>query len=79
MTNPYLTLHDLSFVLPDGRPLFADLNETFDASHTGVVGRNGVAPPGARPVLTGPRSSRRRPTIPVGAALAAIKDAEDRG
>ena len=42
MTNPYLTLHDLSFVLPDGRPLFADLNETFDASHTGLVGRNGV-------------------------------------
>ena len=42
MTNPYLTLHDVSFMLPDGRPLFADLNETFDASHTGLVGRNGV-------------------------------------
>ena len=42
MTNPTITLHDVSFVLPDGRPLFADLNETLDATRTGLVGRNGV-------------------------------------
>jgi len=42
MTNPLITLHDVSFVLPDGRPLFADLNETLDATRTGLVGRNGV-------------------------------------
>lgn len=42
MTNPCLTLERVSFVLPDGRTLFSDLNETFDLRHTGLVGRNGV-------------------------------------
>ena len=42
MTNPILTLEGVSHVLPDGRTLFSDLNETFDARHTGLVGRNGV-------------------------------------
>jgi ATPase subunit of ABC transporter with duplicated ATPase domains len=42
MTNPYLTLEGVSYVLPDGRPLFSDLNEQFDARSTGLVGRNGV-------------------------------------
>lgn len=45
MTNPSLTLERVSFVLPDGRPLFSDLNASFDArhaGHTGVVGRNGA-------------------------------------
>lgn len=42
MTNPSLTLEGVSFVLPDGRPLFSDLNASFDARHTGLVGRNGA-------------------------------------
>lgn len=42
MTNPYLTLEGVSCVLPDGRTLFSDLNETFDQRLTGLVGRNGV-------------------------------------
>jgi len=42
MTNPYLTLESVSYVLPDGRTLFSDLNETFDQRRTGLVGRNGV-------------------------------------
>ncbi|CAB3800994.1 Nucleotide-binding protein ExpZ [Paraburkholderia caffeinitolerans] len=45
MTNPSLTLEGVSFVLPDGSPLFSDLNASFDAhhtGHTGLVGRNGA-------------------------------------
>lgn len=42
MTNPRLTLESVSHVLPDGRTLFSDLNETFDQRPTGLVGRNGV-------------------------------------
>ncbi|ARS52550.1 ABC-F family ATP-binding cassette domain-containing protein [Kushneria konosiri] len=42
MTNPCLTLEGVSCLLPDGRPLFCDLNEHFDARPTGLVGRNGI-------------------------------------
>ncbi|HVK51283.1 MAG TPA: ABC-F family ATP-binding cassette domain-containing protein [Pseudoxanthomonas sp.] len=42
MTNPSLTLQGVSFVLPDGRALFSDLNEHFDHTPTALVGRNGV-------------------------------------
>ncbi|MFD1560522.1 ABC-F family ATP-binding cassette domain-containing protein [Paraburkholderia silviterrae] len=42
MTNPSLTLEGVSCFLPDGRPLFSDLNALFDARHTGLVGRNGA-------------------------------------
>jgi ATPase subunit of ABC transporter with duplicated ATPase domains len=42
MTTPYLALEGAAYVLPDGRALFSDLNETFDDRHTGLVGRNGV-------------------------------------
>ncbi|MCW2270696.1 putative ABC transporter ATP-binding protein YheS [compost metagenome] len=37
-----LTLDGVAFALPDGRPLFTDLNECFDQRRTGLVGRNGV-------------------------------------
>lgn len=42
MTDPYLRLEGLSYVLPDGRRLFSDLDETFDQRPTGLVGRNGA-------------------------------------
>ncbi|WP_066733936.1 ABC-F family ATP-binding cassette domain-containing protein [Cupriavidus sp. D384] len=42
MTDPYLRLEGLSYVLPDGRTLFSDLDETFDQRPTGLVGRNGA-------------------------------------
>ncbi|NGY04996.1 ABC-F family ATP-binding cassette domain-containing protein [Solimonas terrae] len=43
MTNPIsLTLHGVSWQLPDGSFLFSELDATFDARHTGLVGRNGV-------------------------------------
>ena len=42
MMNPYLTLEGVSYVLPDGRTLFSDLNETFGRRHTGLIGRSGA-------------------------------------
>jgi len=43
MTNTStLTLDSVSLVLPDGRPLFTNLNACFDQRPTGMVGRNGV-------------------------------------
>ncbi|MFC0337614.1 ATPase components of ABC transporters with duplicated ATPase domains [Kushneria avicenniae] len=42
MTSPYMTLEGVSCLLPDGRTLFSELNEHFDARHTGLVGRNGI-------------------------------------
>lgn len=41
MTNAFLTLEGVSYILPDGRLLFSQLNETFDQRHSGLVGRNG--------------------------------------
>lgn len=37
-----LVLNQLSFVLPNGRTLFSQLNESFQLEATGLVGRNGV-------------------------------------
>ncbi len=42
MASPHLTLQGVSHVLPDGRTLFSDLHEQFDACPTGLVGRNGA-------------------------------------
>jgi len=42
MTNPYLTLEGVSYILPDGRALFSDLTGQFDHHPTGLVGRNGT-------------------------------------
>ncbi|PSF07196.1 hypothetical protein C7H09_10395 [Marinobacter fuscus] len=42
MTTIYLTLQDVSYVLPDGRALFSGLTQAFDQQPTGLVGRNGV-------------------------------------
>ena len=42
MTNPFLTLDSVGFILPDGRTLFSDLNWQCDLRRTGLVGRNGA-------------------------------------
>ena len=42
MTDTRIVLKDLSYVLPDGRQLFSNLNEQFDSRPTGLVGRNGI-------------------------------------
>jgi ATPase subunit of ABC transporter with duplicated ATPase domains len=37
-----ITLSDLAWSTPDGRPLFSNLDLRFDKARTGLVGRNGV-------------------------------------
>jgi ATPase subunit of ABC transporter with duplicated ATPase domains len=37
-----ITLSNLTWSTPDGRPLFSHLDLTFDTDRTGLVGRNGV-------------------------------------
>lgn len=61
MTNSFITLESVSFVLPDGTPLFSQLNESFDSRHTGLVGRNGVGKSVLTQILAGiiPPSSGR--------------------
>lgn len=39
---PAIAVSNLSWSLPDARPLFSDLNLTFTAERAGLVGRNGV-------------------------------------
>ncbi|MFJ4395025.1 ABC-F family ATP-binding cassette domain-containing protein [Pseudomonas sp. NPDC089396] len=57
MTNTsILTLDSVSLVLPDGRPLFTNLNESFDLRRTGLVGRNGVGKSLLGQILAGQRS-----------------------
>lgn len=52
-TTPFLTLEGVSWQLPDGELLFSDLDETFDARPTGLVGRNGVGKSVLAQVLAG--------------------------
>lgn len=61
MTTPYLTLESVSYLLPDGSPLFSGLDETFDQRPTGLVGRNGVGKTVLARILAGqlPPSSGR--------------------
>ncbi|MBF5005106.1 ABC-F family ATP-binding cassette domain-containing protein [Diaphorobacter caeni] len=41
MATSYISLEDVSFVLPNGEILFSHLNDHFDPCPTGLVGRNG--------------------------------------
>ncbi|MBN3003478.1 ABC-F family ATP-binding cassette domain-containing protein [Chromobacterium alkanivorans] len=42
MTHTHLTLDDVSYLLPDGRVLFSQLNMVFHPQRIALVGRNGV-------------------------------------
>lgn len=56
-----IILSNLSLSTPDGRPLLSDLNLTFGAERTGLVGRNGVGKTtllAAMAGAVGPRSGR---------------------
>jgi ATPase subunit of ABC transporter with duplicated ATPase domains len=53
MTNSYIALESVAFTLSDGTPLFSQLNETFDACPTGLVGRNGVGKSVLSKILAG--------------------------
>jgi len=58
MTNPSLALEGVSYVLPNGRTLFSNLNGQFDQRHSGLVGRNGVG----KTVLAGILSGSLQPS-----------------
>lgn len=45
MTEARLTLHGVSYTLPNGRPLFSNLCCNFGSQRTALVGRNGVGKP----------------------------------
>lgn len=53
MTNPFITLESVSYVLPNGNTLFSDLNAHFDRRPTGLVGRNGVGKSLLAKIMTG--------------------------
>ncbi|OWV30811.1 ABC-F family ATP-binding cassette domain-containing protein [Halomonas campaniensis] len=53
MTTTPLTLKGVSYVLSDGRTLFTDLHEQFDARPTGLVGRNGIGKTVLAQILAG--------------------------
>ena len=53
MTNPFLALEGVSYVLPDGRTLFSDLNGQFGLQSTGLVGRNGIGKTVLADILAG--------------------------
>ena len=62
MAGPRLALNALSFVLPDGRPLFQSLDLVLDDVSTGLVGRNGVGKSVLARIVAGelaPASGRR--------------------
>ena len=65
-TTPFLTLESVCWQLPDGELLFSDLNETFDARCTGLVGRNGVGKSVLAQLLAG-RLQPLRGTVEVSA------------
>ncbi|MFB9948550.1 ABC-F family ATP-binding cassette domain-containing protein [Rhizobium puerariae] len=50
---PSITLANLSWSTPDGRPLFSDLNLSFGPERTGLVGRNGVGKTTLLRLITG--------------------------
>jgi ATPase subunit of ABC transporter with duplicated ATPase domains len=49
----FLSLHDLSFRLPDGRTLFSNLDLSFGRERTGIVGRNGVGKSSLLSIMAG--------------------------
>ena len=67
-----ITLFDLAYATPDGRPLFTGLDLTFGFVRTGLVGRNGVGKSTLLKLISGevrPRSGR----VSVNARVAALR------
>ncbi|MEO4001344.1 ABC-F family ATP-binding cassette domain-containing protein [Mesorhizobium sp. CAU 1732] len=50
---PFLSVHNLSFALPDGRVLFEHLDLSFGPERAGLVGRNGVGKSSLIAILAG--------------------------
>ncbi|WP_425503817.1 ABC-F family ATP-binding cassette domain-containing protein [Rhizobium metallidurans] len=53
MSMPSITLSNLSWSTPDGRPLFSNLDLSFGAERAGLVGRNGVGKTTLLRLITG--------------------------
>lgn len=53
MSATSITLSDITYTAPDGRPLFTDLSLTFGEERAGLVGRNGVGKTSLFRLLTG--------------------------
>ncbi len=58
MSMPSITLSGLTASTPDGRPLFSDIDLSFDGGRTGVVGRNGVGKTTLLKLVAGTQSPR---------------------
>lgn len=72
----FITLHQLTFILPNGKALFNDLNLTFAQCKTGLVGKNGIGKSTLLRLIAGelePHSG----SIHVAGTLAYISQASD--
>lgn len=67
-----ITLSGLSYSTPDGRPLFENLNISFGAERTGLVGRNGVGKSTLLRLIAG-EVSPRSGSIALGGRFAVLR------
>jgi ATPase subunit of ABC transporter with duplicated ATPase domains len=62
-----ITLSNLTWSTPDGRPLFSDLDLSFDRVRTGLVGRNGVGKTTLLQLISGERLPQSGKVVVTGA------------
>jgi ATPase subunit of ABC transporter with duplicated ATPase domains len=53
LPEPRVSIHDVSFILPDGRMLLDSLTESFGRERTALVGRNGAGKTVLAKIMTG--------------------------
>ncbi|MCJ9754235.1 ATP-binding cassette domain-containing protein, partial [Neorhizobium sp. BETTINA12A] len=69
---PSITLANLSWSTPDGRPLFSNLNLSFGPERAGLVGRNGVGKTTLLKLITGELSPASG-TVSVSGSLGVLR------
>ncbi|MCJ9673908.1 ATP-binding cassette domain-containing protein, partial [Neorhizobium sp. SHOUNA12B] len=69
---PSITLANLSWSTPDGRPLFSSLNLSFGPERAGLVGRNGVGKTTLLKLITGELSPASG-TVSVSGSLGVLR------
>jgi ATPase subunit of ABC transporter with duplicated ATPase domains len=74
----HITLSNLSFAAPDGRPLFSNLDLSFAAERIGLVGRNGVGKSTLLRLLAGALTPQAG-SIAIGGRLAMLRRAVQPG
>lgn len=75
-----ITIANLSWATPDGRPLFSDLDLSFGAERAGLVGRNGVGKTTLLRIVSGelqPRSGSVAVSGKIGVLRQAVQVRED--